>query len=399
MSIFGPFRNPVFRLYWATALAANFGWLIQVVGVSWAMTERGASAQMVSLVQSALSAPMMFFALFAGALADRFGRKTMVLWSQSFLFAVSSLLALAAFMGWVGTWGLLAFTFLIGAGKAFHNPAWQTLVSEFTPQDDLPQAIALNSMGFNLARSLGPAIGGALVAVFGAFAAFCVNAVSNILMIFVVLRWKFPARAPNSEPIGAMMRAGVRFVARTPVLARVIARASLFNFAAIAPTALLPLIARDLLAGGPATYGLLLGSYGLGAVGGVGLAGMMQRIGLEGRARTGFLLSALAILGVGLSPWQGVTMLALAGAGAAWLLSLSAYNSTVQLGAPAWAVSRCHAIYQSCAFAANALGAVIWGALAERYGLRAALALAALALIGGAALGLVMRLHDPEPRG
>lgn len=394
---FAPFRNPLYLAYWLTALASNFGWLIQVVGTSWLMATIGGSAQMVALIQTALSLPIMLFALVAGALADTFGRRNMVLWSQCYLVVASVALAVFVWMGWVTPWILLGFTFLIGTGKALNNPAWQTLVSEFMPKDQMPQAIALNSIGFNLARSFGPAIGGVIVATVGAFAAFAVGAASNVFMIVTFIRWKAspPRDTLPPEPVAGAMMAGIRYVAMSPHILRVMLRATVFNFAGISILSLMPLIARDVLDSGAQIYGLLLGAFGVGAIGGALAAGRLQRVlALEGRAQLGFGVFAAACAATGFSTHLGLTLAAMALAGASWVMTLSAFNTTVQMSSPRWVVSRCYALYQTAFFGGNAVGALVWGGLATLWGTPASLLVSAGLLVLGMGLGLLMRLDE-----
>src|SRR5215203_6045276 len=186
VSPLSPFRHPIFLAVWVASLASNFGGLIQSVGAAWLMTSIGASADLVALVQASITLPIMLFSLAAGAIADNFDRRNLMLASQIFLLVVSIALTLCAYFGLVTPWLLLAFTFLIGCGTAFNGPAWQSLVGEMVPRSELPAAIALNSMGFNIARSVGPAIGGFVVAAAGAFGAFAINAVSYLGLIVVL---------------------------------------------------------------------------------------------------------------------------------------------------------------------------------------------------------------------
>ncbi|TPE47477.1 MFS transporter [Amaricoccus solimangrovi] len=402
VSPLAPFRNRLYLAYWLTGLMANFGWLIQMVGASWLMTSIGGSPEMVALVQTSVALPTMLFSLAAGAMADNFGRRTMILVSQSFLLVISSVLAFLSWAGWVNPWMLLCFTFLIGSGKALNNPAWQTYVTEFMPREDLPEAIAANSVGFNLARSVGPAIGGAIVASVGAFAAFAVNAVSNIGMIVVMLGRGTTASASDLPPerVGSAMLAGIRYVAMSPHLLVVMVRGAVFNFAAISVMALLPLVARDLVEGGPRTYGILLGGFGVGAVIGA-LAGARLRhmMSLEWLVRTGFLAFAVAVAVIATSSVAPLSILASACAGASWLLTLSTFNTTVQMTSPRWVVSRAHALYQAASFGGNALGSWVWGMLAASYGIPTSLLAAAAVLVFGAGLGLGLRLRELGPLG
>lgn len=392
-----PFRHHIFLAVWVASLASNFGGLIQSVGAAWLMTSIGASADYVALVQASTTLPIMLFSLTAGAIADNFDRRKLMLAAQVFLLVVSIALTLCAYFGLVTPWLLLTFTFLVGCGTAFNGPAWQSLVGEMVPRTDLPAAIALNSMGFNIARSVGPAIGGMIVATVGAFAAFATNAVSYLGLIVVLARWRpvTPPRLLPPEHLGAAMAAGIRYVAMSPKIGVVLLRGAVFGLAAIAIQALMPLVARDLIGGGPFTYGLLLGSFGLGAVGGAFLSTRLrQALSLEALVRMAFVSFAVCAVTAGLSTFSFLTIPAMAIGGASWVLALSSFNATVQLSSPRWVVGRALALYQMATFGGMALGSWVWGATAERFGTADALLISSVVLVAGAALGL--RFPLPE---
>lgn len=400
-SAFAPFRHRSYSVYWFTALAANFGWLIQMVGASWSMTAMNAPPEIIALVQTSVALPVMIFSLPAGALADALGRRTTVLWSQALLLVFSATLAVFAWAGWLTPWVLLAFTFLIGSGKALNNPGWQTMVRDLVPKEDVAQAIAMNSVGFNMARSVGPAIGGVIVAGIGAFAAFAINAMANLGVILVALRWKKADDRGGLPPeaVGAAMIAGLRYVALSPHLLVVLLRASVFNFAGISVMALMPLIARDMVAGGAEVYGLLFGAFGVGAVLGAFTGDSLRRgVSLEMLVRAGFVTFGVAVGLIALSGWLPLTLLGCAVAGASWLLTLSSFNTTVQLSSPRWVLGRCHALYHSACFAGNALGAWIWGLLAQGYGVPDSLLVSGAVLMAGAMLGLILPLIEIDTR-
>ncbi|MFT3967726.1 MAG: MFS transporter, partial [Sphingobium sp.] len=274
-----PLALPVFRAIWISSLASNFGGLIQSVGASWMMTSLGASPQMIALVQTSTTLPIMLLSLWAGAIADNLDRRKVMLGAQSFMLAVSFLLAVGAYMGLLTPWLLLVLTFLIGCGTALNGPAWQASVGDMVPRALLPSAVALNSMGFNIARSVGPALGGTIVAIGGAATAFLANAVSYVGLIGVLTRWRpaYPPRKLPRERLGVAMGAGLRYVAMSPPIRRVMFRAALFGVAAAAVPAMMPLVARDVIGGGPVTFGLLSGAFGVGAVGGALLSGQLRR--------------------------------------------------------------------------------------------------------------------------
>lgn len=390
-----PFRLPLFRAVWLASLASNFGGLIQSVGASWMMTGMGASPRMIALVQASTSLPIMLLSLWAGAVADNLDRRRVMLTAQGFMLAVSVLLAAGAFLGWVTPWSLLAFTFLIGCGTAVNGPAWQASVGDIVPRAMLPSAVAYNSMGFNIARSLGPAIGGAIVAAAGAAAAFLVNATSYVGLIVVLKGWKrdVPPRRLPREGLGMAMAAGLRYVQMSPQIRTVLVRAGLFGMGASAIPALMPLVARDIVGGGPLVYGTLLGGFGVGAVGGALASGWLRgHLSIEALVRLSALGLAVASLVAGASPTMAVTLPALALGGAGWVLALSTFNVSVQMAAPRWVVARAVALYQMAAFGGLAIGSWLFGTVAADRGVATALMVAAGVQLATILLGLALRL-------
>ncbi len=395
-----PFQRRIFRHVWIASLASNLGGLIQTVGASWLMTSLDPSAGMVSLVQAANTVPVMLFSLMAGALADNLDRRKLMLAAQVFLLASSVLLAVFSLMGLLTPAALLGFTFLIGCGTAINGPAWQSLVGEMVPRAEIPAAIALNSVGFNIARSVGPAIGGFIVAWAGAFWAFAINAVSYLGLIVVLARWRLPQveRRLPPETLGRAMAAGVRYVAMSPRILNVMARSFVFGAAAISVQALMPLIARDLIQGGPLTFGLLLGAFGVGAIAGAFLGGEMRRRSLsaESCVALAFAGAAACAGGAALSGRPLVTMGCMLVGGASWVLALAGFNAAVQLSSPRWVVGRAVALYQMAAFGGMAVGSWAWGIAAEQAGTRNALLGSAVVLALGAALGRVFPVPDVQ---
>ncbi len=392
-----PLGHPVFRAIWLASLVSNFGGLVQMVGAAWMMTSITPSAHMVALVQASTTLPVMLFSLASGAIADNFNRRQVMLAAQTFMLAISILLTLAAWYDLLTPWTLLTFTFLIGCGTALNNPSWQASVGDMVPRTDLPAAVALNSVGFNLTRSVGPAIGGLIVAAAGAAAAFAVNAASYLALIAVLFRWRPPARVSPlpRETLGAAMGAGLRYVAMSPNLIKVVLRAFLFGLTSVAVLALLPLVARDVVKGGPLTYGLLLGTFGIGAIGGAFLAGRLRRrFSSETTTRLAFagFAAAAATLAVSPSAWLGAVATAVGGA--SWVLALSLFNVTVQLSAPRWVLGRALALYQTAAFGGMAVGSWTWGDVAEAHGAPMALLAAACAMLASGAIGLWLPLPD-----
>lgn len=372
-------------------MASNLGGLVQIVGAGWMMTTISTSNDMVALVQAATTLPIMIFSLAAGALADNFDRRNIMLVAQILMMVVSAGLAIFAVAGWLTPWLLLAFTFFIGCGTALHNPSWQASMGDLVPREDLPGAVTLNSMSYNLMRSIGPAVGGMIVAIAGAAFAFAINALSYIALIRALSRWK-PQRPPRTLPresFGGAMSAGLRYTAMSPNLLKVMFRSFIFGLAAVAVLALLPLVTRDLVAGGAFSYGIILGCFGAGAIGGAFLnARVRERWGNETIVRAAFLVFALSVVCLAFSRDLWLSCLAVLPAGACWVLTLSLFNVTVQLSTPRWVVGRALSLYQTATFGGMAMGSWIWGLIAEAHGTGSALIASGVVLALGAAVGL-----------
>jgi MFS family permease len=396
-SSLAPFRHAVFQTLWIATLASNLGSLIQTVGAAWMMTTISNSSGMVALVQASTTLPIMIFSLVSGALADNFDRRKIMLAAQAMMMAVSILLAIFAVAGWLSPWLLLAFTFLIGCGTALHNPSWQASMGDIVPREDLPGAITLNSMGFNLMRSVGPAVGGLVVALGGAATAFLINAVSYIALIRALFRWKYdkPARSLPRESLGSAIAAGLRYMSMSPNLLKVIFRSFIFGFAAVSMLALLPLVTRDLIHGGALSYGVILGCFGAGAIGGALLnSRIRERWPNESIVRGTFVIFGLSAIALALSRDMWLSCLVVMPAGACWVATLSLFNATVQLSTPRWVVGRALALYQTATFGGMTVGSWVWGVVAEGSGSENALIFAGITLVAGAAMGLRFALPE-----
>ncbi|HVI99430.1 MAG TPA: MFS transporter [Sphingomonas sp.] len=399
LPLFRPFRHRIFRGVWIASTVSNFGGLIEGVGAAWMMVLLAAPESMVALVQASKTLPVMLLSLMAGAIADQYDRRRVLIGAQWFLFAASAGLCLVTFFDVVTPWLLLAFTFLIGCGNAFNRPAWQSSVGEMVPREDLPGAVALNSMGFNLARSVGPAVGGLIVAALGAAAAFAFNVVSYLGLIGVLARWRpeLPKRTLPRERLGHAMAAGVRYVAMSPHILVVLVRSALFGLGSIAVQALLPLVARDLVGGGSFTYGVLLGAFGIGAIGGaMAASAARRRLSTEQVVLIASIAFAAATAIVGVSRFLTLTLLALAVTGAAWIVALSSFNTVVQLASPRWVVGRALALYQMATFGGMSLGSWLWGVVTENHGVGTALVAAAIAQAIALVVALPFRLAEVE---
>jgi MFS family permease len=309
--------------------------------------------------------------------------------AQCLMMVVSVVMTTLAFGHHLTPGLLLVMTFLLGCGSALYGPAWQASVGEQVPVRLLPASVALNSLGFNVARTLGPAIGGAIVAVAGAEAAFLVNALSYLALILALLTWRrtlLPLGLPP-ESIGAAIATGIRYVRLSDPIRTVLERAAVFGCGAGGLWATLPLVARDLLGGGAMTYGLLLGAFGAGAVlAALASTVLRRRYGFNRVATTASLTFAIGAAVAGLSPWWPLTMFAAALAGGSWVLSFSTFNVVVQVSSPRWVVGRTLALYQTAAFGGAAMGAWIWGVAAEQIGLSFSLLSSAGMLAVSAAL-------------
>src|SRR6476661_3864639 len=373
---FAPLRHPVFRSLWIANLASNTGMWVQNTGAGWLMTSLAPSPLMVSLVQAAAMLPVFLFALPGGALADILDRRLTLIAAQLWIAVMGVLLALLAAADALGPWGLLALTFAIGAGTAVNFPAWAATTPELVPREDLVGAIALNGIGFNLARALGPAFGGFAIAAAGPEAAFALNAVAFLALMF----WKrseAPSRMPKEHLISAM-RAGLRFVSASPAMRAAILRACAFFLFTAAVWGLLPLFVRQQLGLGPQAFGLMLGVMGLSAVAAgfalPALRGRLDRSGTVFWASIG-ICAAMGILAA--STHWAPAALGMLLYGASWIAAGSTLGASAQLAAPGWVRARAIAIYQLSFFGVMALGSALAGWVGGRFGVPLALGAAA----------------------
>ena len=312
-STLAPFEHRVFALFWWATLVSSFGSLIQSVGASWLMATVEHSAESVALVQTAGTLPFFFLSIVAGALADTNDRRLLMLVSQSVMFVASVLLAGLTWFGVTTPLLLLGMTFILGCGSASFAPAWQSSIGDQVPRAQVPAAIMANAMGFNLARSVGPAIGGVIVAALGAVMAFVINAISYLGMLATLLWWK-PPRTKSvlpPESLGTAILAGVRYVRLSPDLLAIYLRCVMFTVPFSAVNALMPVVARDLLGGTAQTFGLLLGGFGVGAMcGALSSGALRQRFPVDRLLRGVVLVAAISLTAIALSPWAITTFLA-----------------------------------------------------------------------------------------
>jgi MFS family permease len=393
--VLSPLRHAVFRRIWTASLLSNFGLLIMGVGAAWSMTQMTASADMVALVQTALMLPVAFISAPAGAVADMFDRRKVGLIALSVALAGALGLTALAWAHAATPQLLLIFCFIIGSGMALFGPAWQASVGEQVPAEALPSAVALNGISYNIARSFGPAIGGVIVASAGAVAAFGTNALLYLPLIVVLFTWRRfvePSRLPP-ERLARAVISGVRYILHSPSVRITLGRTLITGIAGGSVSALMPLVSRDLLHAGAENYGVMLGSFGMGAViGALNVGGLRARLGSEAAVRLCVVGMAGGVAVVALSRLSLLTSAALLFAGAGWTASVTLFNVAVQLVAPRWVAGRALAAYQAAISGGIAVGSWIWGVIAGAIGVRGALLASSAALLLSALLGRWMRL-------
>lgn len=389
--IIAPLRQATFRRIWLASLLSNLGAMIRSVGAAWAMTQMTSAADMVALVQTALMLPVMLISMPAGAIADMYDRRVVCLVSLGISLVGATALTALAWFGLVTPNVLLALCFVVGSGAALMDPAWQSSVSEQVPSEALPAAVALNSISWNIARSAGPAIGGIVVAIAGAVAAFALNALLYLPLMLALFLWKRvtePTRLPP-ENLHRAIVSGVRYIIHSPSIMIVLTRSMILGVIGGAVIALTPLVARDLLHGGAETYGMMLSAFGFGAViGALNITRVRKRMSGEAAIRACSLSMGGAVAALALSHVPILTAAALALAGAVWMMSWVLFSLAVQLSAPRWVAGRSLAAYQAASSGGAAVGSWAWGRLTDFAGVEMALLVAAVLLLVSPLLGL-----------
>jgi MFS family permease len=391
-----PLRTPIFRQLLIADIVSDVGTFMQGVGSAWLMVSVGAGPLFVALTQTASTLPFFLFALPAGAIGDIVNRRTLILYSEAWMLCVAIALAVATIGGFMTPWLLLALTFALSAGDAVESPSWRAVLPELVRKEDLAAASALNGIEFNIARAVGPALAGALIAVAGVGAAFLANVVSFLGVIIVVARWKRPSRARTapSETLPGATVAAIRYVRNVPATRAVMLRSGAVMFFASAPFALLPAIAHG-VSGSAVGYGALLGCFGVGAVGGA----LVMQWARARASNEAIMSTAVVILGATIVAIAGVDnlpglMAVMLVSGGAWIAFIALANALVQTMAPDWVRARVLAIFMLITQGGLAAGSAMWGMLASRASIDRALVWAGLGTIATAALGLRMRLPD-----
>ena len=377
-----PLREPIFRSLWIAAVVSYTGTWMQNVGAGWLMTELSTSPLMVGLVQAAAAVPVFLVVLPAGALADMFDRRRILLFTQSWMILAAVVLGVLTLRGAVGPWTLLIFTFLMGVGAVMNDPAWQAITPDVVSAPRHASAVALNSAGFNAARAIGPALGGIVVASAGAGWSFLLNAVSFLGVVLFLYTWKRTSEPPPpAHRITHAIAEGFRYVRGAPPVRSVLIRTGAFSIGASSLLALLPVICQPHGAQG---YGFLLTCFGLGALAG---AAVLPRLrlqysvdGLVAGATVVFALLTFAAGQVHIFEWLCLVLFT---AGAAWIGILACFNVVAQTMCPSWMRARALSMYLLVMQGGMAIGSALWGAVADREGVPAALAWSAIAMIVG----------------
>jgi MFS family permease len=396
LSLLEPLRVSTFRNLLVANLVSDIGTFMQNVGTAWLMVSLGAGPIYVALTQSAASLPYFLLALPAGSAGDIVDRRKLVLFTESWMMAVALIVVVLTIAGLMSPWLLLVMTFALSAGDAFETPTWRAILPELVPKNDLAAASALNGIEFNLARAVGPALAGLIIAALGVATAFIVNAVSFAGVILVIARWKRSFRkqtAPPETMKGATI-AALRYVLHSPAIITVVVRTGIVMFFSSALFALLPTVAKS-VNDSAIGYGILLGCFGVGAIVG---ALVMQ----PARARwstEAVVSSGVAILGLAYMATSGLhRLLTLAPVmligGAAWVTFISLINALIQNLAPDWVRARVLAIFFLVYQGAFALGSAVWGAVAQKAGIHAALLYAGAGTAATTMLALFARLPD-----
>ena len=397
---FAPLRLPLFRDRWIASTISSVGTWMQDTAGTWLMTVLTASPLLIALMQTAASLPVLLLGLLAGATADIFDRRRLLIFWQVWMLASVAVLAVLTLLGHISPWALLGFTFLLNVGSAMNNPAWQAIVPELVPRELIPDTVSLNAASNNLARALGPALGGLMVAGFvsvhrGAGSVFFLNALSFAGVIWVLVRWKrtplFKSALP-AERIAGSIRSGLRYVRYSPTLQSSLIRAFTFTFFVSGIWSLLAVVAKRDLRAGALGYGILNGSLGLGAVvAATQLPKIRKRFTADRILAVSSVYQGLTLVALALvhTPWVVIPMLMVSGF--AWTSTMSQLNVSVQLAVPAWVQARALGTYLMTFQGGMALGSIMWGFVAEHGSTNAALLTAGIGLMG--TLPVVSRFH------
>lgn len=373
-STLAPFQYPAFLAIWTASLASNMGAMIQSVSAGWLMTELTTSKMMIALVQASATIPILLLGVLAGAIADNFDRRRVMLAAQTGMLLVSAALAITTWLDAISPLLLLFFTLAVGCGTALNGPAWQASVRLQVGHQHLPQAIALNTIAFNLARSVGPALGGLLISLAGPAFSFTLNSLSYIFLIAVLLRWKPDITPPKRSPILTAIATGIRFCRQSSPLRRILLRGFAFGLGAACFQALLPSLVRETMGGGELSFGLTLAAFGVGSIiMALFVANLRERFGNEWVVTIAAMIFAAALIPYAMAHHLAIVMATAFVAGAAWVTTLTTLNVAMQLRSPDAILGRCLSIYQAVTFGAMAVGAWAAGTIADIFSLQTAI--------------------------
>ena len=414
VSSIAPFRERAFAVLWCATVISNVGTWMQSAAAGWLMTTLDPDPFVVSLVQFAATFPMFLFALPAGAIADIVDRRHLLILTQVATILLTGVFGFFVFFDHVTAIGLIAFSLLAASAAALVMPAWQAVVPQLVPRPLLQAAVALNSVGLNVSRAIGPALAGIVIAAWGIAAPFWVNALTTVGVVAALIWWRphqdgRATRLPP-EPFTRAISSGLRHARYNAHLRATLIRAFAFFIFASAYWAFLPLIARNQVAGGPALYGFLLAAIGIGAVAAAfALPALKQRLGADRLAAAGTLGTALALVLFGASRNPITALAASLIAGLAWITALATINVSAQMSLPQWVRGRGLSIYVAVMFGSLSLGSAIWGKAATFTGVPVACMIAAAGaalsvpllmrwkLQTAATLDLTPSMHWPQP--
>jgi predicted MFS family arabinose efflux permease len=385
-SALGPLREPLFRSLWIAAVVSYTGTWMQNVGAGWLMASLTSSPMMVGLVQAAMAVPVFLVSIFAGALADMMDRRRLLLLTQAWMVVAALSLGLLTHFGVITPILLLVFVFMMGLGNVMNDPAWQAITHEIVSEENFPPAVALNSAGFNVARAVGPAVGGIVIAIWNVAAVFLLNALSFFGVIFVLYSWK---RRPHEDPlpganVKSAIKAGFVFARKSAGVKAVLIRTAVFSISASALWAMLPLIAQCY---GSIGFGTMVTWFGIGALVGAGLLSHLRRqLSVDALVAHSTILYATVTASTGyIHEFRSHCTLMFIG-GACWIVILASLNVAAQLSSPNWLRARTLSMYLIVLQGGTAVGSSLWGAIAERSSMPVSLAIAAVALV----LGLIV---------
>jgi MFS family permease len=411
-SPWSPFRHTTFTVLWTATVLSNIGTWMQNAGAGWLMTALKPDPLEVALVQAVSTLPMFLFSLPAGALADLVDRRLLIIATQVLATVLAALFGVSLWLDWATPSWLLAFLFLSGIAAILATPAWQAIVPELVSKQELSAAITLNGVGFNISRAVGPALAGLAIAALGMAAPFWLNALSNVAVIAALIWWRGGGQAQQALPaehFRGAMRSGLRYARYNPRLRAVLIRSAGFLPFASVYWALLPLLARQQIGGGPELYGVLVAAIGGGAVIGAFALRAKARLGAEGVVRAATILTALAAILFAIAHEPATALFGCVLAGISWISVIATLNVSAQLALPGWVRGRGLAIFATVQFAGLSVGSALWGRAAQAIGLPAAHMAAAIALVAlipvlrrwrlqsDVALDLAPSMHWPSP--